>query len=476
MPVVSYNTPAPKASPSNAPPARRQKRVQTLGLRHVLMVPPTPSSPTASESRVLMGSYSRLTTSEPLTDEPLTQFPGSEEAEVIDLPHPVVTEEVPEVVDLPPIPAPKLSFWQAERLALVKVFSSWLNCLLIFVPFAFLSKALHASSPLLFTCSYLAMLPLPGILGRCTEMVARRTNALVGGIVNAFIAGSVMLIIIFQAVVTGKFRIVQGCLLGSILGNMLLGLGLSCTSAGLFIPVAKFDAFAASAHMTCQVVASISILLPTMYQDLSGTTETQVLLLSRICSIFLSLFYIAVLYFQLCTHAHLYQDPAVRDAVDQEPRLSIVTTLGLIGAILSIALRLSLFLMASIDDIAWEWRLSHGFIGVVLLPIAGNIAEHMATLTSAANGRIDIAVAVTVGSSLQTTLFVVPCTVLLGWSLDKPVTLGFDNFQAGCMMLSVMLVSQVLAQGSSSWFQGAILLVTYAIFVTFAWFLPEKPW
>mmetsp|Transcript_20572 Transcript_20572/g.56171 ORF Transcript_20572/g.56171 Transcript_20572/m.56171 type:complete len:423 (-) Transcript_20572:174-1442(-) len=374
--------------------------------------------------------------------------------------------------------------WQSEREACYAIFVHPMNVLLVLIPIGIYSKYNEWSSAVVFFTNFLAIIPLASILGAATEAMATHTGQMVGGLLNATFGNAVEMIMCVQAVRAGLISVVQGNLLGSILSNLLLVLGMAIFASGIKRHEAVFNPQGAAANMTCQVVASISICLPTMFGIIQGTSESEVLLLSRICSIFLSIVYFAFLVFQLKTHADLFQDEhegALEDAeengaasAEPELQLSLTTSTLMLAVTTLVVAACSECLVDSIDDVSRKYHLPKAFIGTILLPIVGNAAEHLTAVTAAMKGMMDLALGVAVGSSTQIALFVVPCAVLWGWAFDEKMTLNFRMFDTACQMLSVFLVSQVLQHGNTNWLHGLMLMTTYLLIAVITWFIPEE--
>lgn len=362
--------------------------------------------------------------------------------------------------------------------ALKLIFTGWLNLFLVFVPLGLSSKALGWNSAAIFGCNFFAIVPLASLLGAATEALATHTGQLIGGLINATFGNAVEMIMCIQAVRAGLIQVVQGNLLGSILSNLLLVLGMAIVGAGIIHHDTKFNVQGAAANMTCQVVASISICLPTMFGGVDGTTAEEVLLLSRICSLFLCVTYFMFLVFQLGTHADLFQEEDEEEAQpntaeEPEPELSFTGAILLLLVSTLVVAGCSEGLVDSIEEVSDQFGLPKAFIGVILLPIVGNAAEHATAVGSAMKGHMDLALGVAVGSSTQIALFVVPCAVVFGWVFDSPMTLNFRQFDTACQMLTVFLVSQVLQHGNTNWLHGAMLITTYVLIATITWFIPE---
>lgn len=185
------------------------------------------------------------------------------------------------------------------------------------------------------------------------------------------------------------------------------------------------------------------------------------------------------LFFQLKTHAYLFEDDG--DYADEEgegdepePELSFGSALSLLFGSTLIVAACSDCLVDSIEDVSTTYGLPKAFIGVILLPIVGNAAEHATAVTCAMKGMMDLAIGVAVGSSTQVALFVVPCAVIWGWIFDEDMTLSFRMFDTACQLLSVFLVGQVLQHGNTNWLHGAMLITTYLLIAIITWFIPEE--
>jgi Ca2+:H+ antiporter len=266
--------------------------------------------------------------------------------------------------------------------------------------------------------------------------------------------------------------VVQGNLLGSILSNLLLVLGMAIVASGMARKTQEFNAQGAAANMTCQLVASISVCLPTCFSYVTGSTEQDVLEISRICSFFLMSVYGMFLFFMLKTHAELFADEG-DDEVDEDVLSATLSCVLLFGATL-VVFFCSECLVDSIDEVSTLYRLPKAFIGVILLPIVGNAAEHATAVTCAYKGMMDLALGVAVGSSTQIALFVVPCAVIAGKFFNQPMNLNFTIFDTTCQMMTVFLVSQVLQHGSTNWLHGAMLMTVYIFIATMTLYIHNE--
>lgn len=368
-------------------------------------------------------------------------------------------------------PANEQTFTAKNAAGCRNIFCHPFNVLLLFVPVGIASKYMGYNSAVVFFCNFFAIIPLGGLVRAGTEVFSASAGPVIGGLVTATFGKAVEMIMCIQAVRLNLIRVVQGNLLGSILSNLLLVLGMAIFAAGITRSEATFNPAGAAANMSCQILASISIALPTMYRNVAGATDDDVLWLSRMCAVFLAGTYFLFLIFQLKTHAHLF----VEDQASSEDlqRMSPVIAWVLILTSTLICAACSECLVDSIEDVSDNWGLPKAFIGVVLLPAVGNAAEHITAVVCAYKGLMDLAITVAVGSSTQIALFVIPCSILFGWALDVPMTLNFRNFDSTCMMLAVFLTAQVLQHGNANWLHGAMLMTTYSLIAVICFFIPE---
>jgi Ca2+:H+ antiporter len=326
---------------------------------------------------------------------------------------------------------------------------------------------------IIFWTNFAAIIPLASILGAATEALSVHTGQLLGGLLNATFGNAVEMIMCIQAVKAGLIGVVQGNLLGSILSNLLLVLGMAIFAAGTVRHEQSFNAHGAAANMSCLLVASISVCLPTCFTAVNDHTEDEVLAISRICSVALMGVYGLFLFFMLKTHADLFADEQDDEGVDED-QLSVSFSVVLLAISTVVVFFCSECLVGSIEGVSEQYGLSKAFIGVILLPIVGNAAEHATAVTAAYKGMMDLALGVAVGSSTQISLFVVPCAVMYGWIVDQPMTLSFTVFDTTCQMLTVFLVAQVLQHGQCNWLHGAMLMVVYAFIAIETLYIKES--
>lgn len=355
--------------------------------------------------------------------------------------------------------------------------SSWLNLLLLACPFAIAAEALHWSATTIFLLNLTGLIPLALLLGEVTEDLALRLGETIGGLLNATFGNVVELILSIAALQAGLYDVVATSLLGSILSNLLLVLGMSFFVGGLKYSTQKFNSIASQTSGSLLLLAAISILIPTAAQQLGtggGPAEKaldmmidapmpldKILLLSRLTAIALLIVYGAYLVFQLGTHHHLFSGE--EEEVGEEPALTLTAAILWLGGITVLVAILSEYLTGSIEEVSSAWNLSRSFLGFIVLPIAGNACEHITAVFVAAKNKMDLSLGVAIGSSVQIGLFAIPFVTIVGWILGHPFSLGFDPFAALVLLLSVMHGVHMINDAESHWLEGLQLIVTYFI-------------
>jgi len=270
---------------------------------------------------------------------------------------------------------------------------------------------------------------------------------------------AVEVIVAIQALLANEIRVVQSSMLGSIFSNLLLVLGCCFFFGGIYFKEQKFNATAATSNMALLALSSIALILPTPFAQYYNLHDERVLVVSRVAALFLIFMYIQLLFFQLKTHAHIFEDGAEVELAALPMWVSVV---GLLTVTLLVAI-FSEYLVASIDGFTEASGISRTFVGLIILPIVGNAVEHITAVTVATKNKMDLAMGVAVGSCTQISLFVVPLAVIVGWICKKDMTLNFPHFEVILYVMSVLTVSIVVANGKANWLEGSLLITTYAL-------------
>ena len=348
---------------------------------------------------------------------------------------------------------------------------SWL---LVFYPIAI---ALETFAPerslLIFVASALAILPLAGWMGRATEQLADRMGEGVGGLLNATFGNAAELIIALAALHAGLQDVVKASIAGSIVGNVLLVLGGAMLAGGLGRSEQHFNAAGARAQATMLLLAAIALVLPAAFQVAENTSAQSLIRLSVSISIVLLVVYALYLVFALVTHSALFtgayheEEKGTGVPVGRSAAVLAGATAGIVW--------MSEILVGAIEPTAHEFGLSNVFVGVFVVAILGNAAEHATAITAALKDRMDLALSIAIGSSIQVALFVAPVLVLASLFVGPaPMDLAFPAGLVLMVLLSAVIMSQVAEDGRSDWLKGVQLLAVYLVFGLAFFFLPNQ--
>ncbi|WWC70450.1 calcium/proton exchanger [Kwoniella pini CBS 10737] len=453
------------------------------------------------------------------------------------------------------------------------IMSTWLNVLLIFIPIGWaLYLAKHnggkenISDTVVFIMTFISIIPLAGLLGFATEEAALRLGQTLGGLLNATLGNAVELIVAILALIKCELQVVQSSLIGSILSNILLVLGMCFFAGGVKYQEQAIKSTAAQLNASLLLIAVIAVLIPSAFHfSISSSTSNtdadqlaqgegaDLLAMSHGVAILLLILYLGYLFFQMYTHAAYYVDdevtgstaypeainnvseklrfknfhrhkktdeeeattttsestttsntggvtsaagaiPAVHgpgtiapenttvqrhaEAEEEEdeeetPQMNVVCTVALMVLITVIVGVTAEFLVDSINGLVESHpSLSAEWVGLILLPIVGNAAEHFTAVSVSVKDKLDLSISVAVGSSIQIALFVIPVIQLLAWTIGKPMTLLFDPYESIVVFLSVLIVNQTLADGRSNWMEGLVLMMLYLIIAVSFWYYP----
>jgi Ca2+:H+ antiporter len=352
---------------------------------------------------------------------------------------------------------------------------SKLNLMLLFVPLAIYFGVFAHNGPLAFATSMAAIMPLAYLMGRATEEIALKTSQSIGGLLNATFGNAAEMIIALIAVLAAAtalkegdseraetmIHLVQASLIGSILGNLLLVLGLAFVWGGVHHKVQTFSGAQVGANGSLLLLAVIALILPTAYDFTHPSPGEAVETLSHVTALVLLLLYGLFMLFQLRTHTELFATDGTHQ--DEEPTMSQKEAMVLLLVSTAFVAWMAEILVFSIEEAAVEWGIPHLFIGVILLPLFGNAAEHFTAVTVAAKDKMDLSFSIAVGSSTQIAVFVAPLMVIIAWAVGVPLTFQFGLFETVATFLAVLITNAIAADGKSNWLEGAMLLGTYVI-------------
>jgi Ca2+:H+ antiporter len=349
-----------------------------------------------------------------------------------------------------------------------------LGVLLVFVPIAVvLEYAVHASGVWIFVCAALAIIPLAGYMGRATEQLAERLGEGVGGLLNATFGNAAEMIIAVVALRAGLYDLVKASITGSIIGNILLVFGAGALYGGLKFETQRFNPVAASLGATMLVLSAIGLLVPAVFHTLAGADpRAREDALSFEIAVVLLITYVLSLVFTLRTHRHLYAGVA-SDVEPDHPRASVGGSLMLLLAATAGVAFMSEMLVGAVEEAATTVGMNEVFVGVILVAIIGNAAEHSTAVIMAGKNKMDIAINIAVGSSIQIALFVAPALLFLSYVLGpKPMDLIFTNLEVVAIGMSVSIMAFISHDGETHWMEGVQLLAVYVMLGMAFFFLP----
>ncbi len=359
--------------------------------------------------------------------------------------------------------------------------------LLVFIPISIAAQVLHWGALAVFVTAGLAIVPLAAWMGTATEEVAVVAGPSLGGLLNATFGNATELIIALVALNAGLVEVVKASITGSIIGNLLLVMGLSMLLGGLRFKEQEFQSVVARVNASSMNLAVIALLLPTAMKYTSiGVSQSTIQGLSVATAIVLILVYGLTLLFSMKTHTYLYDTGVAQhelEAIAEESlappdsthKVNLKLWISvLLAATVFVAVESEL-LVDSLEEATTQLGLTQLFTGVILLPIVGNAAEHATAVTVAMKNKMDLSVSVAVGSSLQIALFVAPVLVIAGWLLGKPMDLDFNPFELVAVSVAVLIANSISSDGRSNWLEGTLLIAAYIVVSLAFFFHPVMP-
>jgi Ca2+:H+ antiporter len=345
----------------------------------------------------------------------------------------------------------------------------------VFIPVAIAVELAHADPVLVFGAAALGVIPCAAVMGEATEAIAAKSGPGIGGLLNVTFGNAPELIIAFFALIEGLQEVVKASIVGSIIGNVLLVMGAAMVVGGWSRDKQTFNKTAASAQAGMLTLALAALIFPAIFQlihggGLPGIGEERVDFgsdlekLSLSVALVLLASYAAGLYFSLKTHRGVF-NPFGEEEEEEEAHHWPVPRAATYLALSAVAVGvMSEILVGSISEASEDIGLSEFFVGVFVVAIVGNAAEHWVAVLVAAKDKMDLAVNIAIGSSAQIALFAAPVLVLLSLVVgDFPMALVFNGFELGAVVLAILIAQQVVAEGESTWFEGLQLLAVYAV-------------
>ena len=350
---------------------------------------------------------------------------------------------------------------------------TWALLLGLFVPVSWILDLILGPGVIVFAAAGLAIVPLAWFLGLATEELGKQAGPGVGGLLNATFGNATELIIAIFALSRGLTEVVKASLTGSIVGNLLLVLGLSMLAGGVKYKVQHFSREASGIQITMLVVAVIGLVMPALYVLSTGirsgvTLEEMSLGIAGI----LLLAYVFGLFFSLRTHRDIFNP--VTEVVEQ-PRWEKRFALSVLVVSTVLVAIESEILVGSLETARQSLGLTELFVGVIIVAIVGNAAEHGSAVLMAWRNKMELSVAVATTSTTQVALFVAPILVFVSLLTAKVMTLDFEIFELASLALATAVVAAVISDGRSNWYEGALLVMVYAVIAVAFLFHPPPP-
>lgn len=347
-----------------------------------------------------------------------------------------------------------------------------LRWLLVFFPVAIAAEFLHWGELTIFFTAALAIIPIAGLLGEATEALADKTGPQIGGLLNASLGNAAELIITLVAIQAGAIELVRASIIGSILGNLLFVLGLSMLVGGLKHGVQRFDRTRVSLDATLTILAAITISVPSIFSQTIEPDVQRVEWLSLTTAAVVLLLYVLTIVYMLRTPKSASGAAAMEEVAHQGPHWSVSRALVvMVVAVVGLAV-MSEFLVGSLEAVSATFGLTEFFVGIILVPIIGNVAEHLVAVQVALKNQMDLSLSIALGSSLQIALFVAPVIVFLSLFMGHPMTLEFNTYEIVAMVAASIVAAFVALDGRSNWLEGSMLLAVYGILALAFFYLP----
>ncbi len=377
-----------------------------------------------------------------------------------------------------PNSTPLAALWSKFPL---KTGQRWLNLFLLFVPAAIALDLLHVSPLVIFIASALAIAPLASVLGESTGALAAYCGPSVGGILSATMGNATEMIIAFFALRSGHINVVKASLSGSIIGNLLLVLGLSMVVGGSRHAVQRFSRTTSTMNSAMLMIAVAALVMPAVFNlTVFGTLQHRDISLEHLSlwtSGVLILLYLLNMLFVFRTHKSVFQQVQhqeeaahKKDATPQTSRTQAIIALASATVLIAV---MSEILVDQIAPVTKALGMTELFVGVIVVALVGNAAENSTAILMARQNKMELSMAIATGASTQIALFVAPVLVFLSFVIGHPMTLVFNGFEIAAIILSVLIVEMISADGETNWFEGAQLLAVYAIVAVAFYFVPE---
>ncbi len=338
-----------------------------------------------------------------------------------------------------------------------------LNWLLLAIPIVLIAELGHWPPIWIFALSAVSLIPLAGLIGESTESLAVYTGPKIGGLLNATLGNAAELIITLVAINAGLLELVKASITGSILGNLLLVMGAAILLGGLKNGLQVFDRRQAGNNAILLILATVALVIPSLFSHSIGPeTSTEVEALSLGVAAVMIVLYVLGLIFILRSTSSSTVSHQLHEG-QHKAEMSLTAALVMLGLATAGVVWMSETLVGVVESVTATLGLSEFFLGIILIPIIGNVAEHLVAVTVAIRNKMDLSIEIAVSSSLQIALFVAPLLVFVSLAMGHPLTLVFNQFELLAVIAAVLVAALVSSDGESNWLEGAALLAVYII-------------
>lgn len=337
----------------------------------------------------------------------------------------------------------------------------FLKYMLIFIPISFIAKFMNASGTIMFILSCLSIIPLAGLMGEGTEQISFYSGPKIGGFLNGTFGNATELIISFFALKQGLFDIVKSSIAGAVIGNVLLVVGASMLAGGLKFKTQKFNEKVSEVTSSMLLFAVLGLCIPALFTHTvdPALLNTRYEGLSIFVAVVMIIIYILSLIFSFSTHKDIYNTEASKEGSAKWTLKKAILILVVVTILIAIE---SEFLVNGVESITESLGWSEFFVGIILIPIIGNAAEHTTAIIMARKDQMDVALEIALGSSLQIILFVAPILIFISLFF-KPMSIVFNEFELVALIASVVIANKVSHDGECNWLEGVQLLAVYLI-------------
>jgi Ca2+:H+ antiporter len=349
----------------------------------------------------------------------------------------------------------------------------FLMLLLFAAPAAIIARIANADPVLVFALSAAGLIPLAGLIGEATEELAHFTGPRIGGLLNATLGNAAELIITIFAIQAGLLDLVRASITGSIIGNLLLVLGLALLAGGVRNGIQYFDRRTAGLNATLLVLAVVALAIPSLFDVAVAEVPSSELLFSEGVALILIALYILVLIYGFTARAD--DKTVTREAATEHAHTARWTLPFAVGVLVVATVATAIVsetLVGAVEPVTVALGLTEFFLGIIIIPLVGNVAEHLAAVTVAMKNKMELSLAISLGSSLQVALFVAPVLVFISLLFGQRLLLVFNEFELIALLGAAVIAAFIAQDGESNWLEGAMLIAVYLIIGLAFFFLP----